>query len=142
MCKISLEFEIGLYNGSMGVDILVNNEIVTSINKFDAVLHREEIICDWPAKLSFKVHGKGDNDTQVDENGNITADKYVKLKRMTVDRIDLHEYALMKLPLITTETDAFYNNYWGFNGTATIELNEEDSFMWHLKLLGRIKNLL
>lgn len=87
----------------------------------------------FPNKIKFVLANKNSKfDTKIDSSGNIIADKYVRLTKMSVGNIPVESLNLLKL------CDYRYNNqqatslYWSFNGTVNIDFNAEDFLMWHL----------
>jgi hypothetical protein len=80
----------------------------------------------------FILEGKGPNDTLVDESGNVSMDKFIKLESMIVDRMPVHIIALLDCVSLDTSTQVLKTNYWGFNGVATVLFDRNDTMSWHL----------
>lgn len=131
--QVTFKFSIGRYNGSMGMDVFYNDSLLLSQNSFntDTFTFTEKL--DLPGTVVINVYGKGLVDTLVDKNGNVIADKYIKLEELLVDRVPLHILSLINLPELNNNGQLTKTNYWGFNGAVRIELTHADSFLWHLE---------
>ena len=137
MTLVEFEFEIGHYNGTMSLDILANGETILHKDSFDTDRYSFSAHVPWPCHLDLCIDGKNQAvDTQVDANGQVVQDKYIKLAKLQVDRIPV---VLNNIQLHTA--DQIVNNvYFGFNGTVPIELDGPDSFMWHLRQKSLVSN--
>lgn len=129
---ISLFFEYGTYNGRMCATL--NGQPITS-----SEVH---LRLQLPSQLVFDISGKDYNhDTQVDQQGNITNDKYVKLLGLRIGGIPVEEVNIFKILNYQTDLGTTINSvYWGFNGTVTIDINQEN-FIKYLLLLDNKFNL-
>jgi hypothetical protein len=93
----------------------------------------------FPEQLTMLLSGKGPNDTVVDDQGNILADKYVKLTGLQVDGLDCpQEYLEMFIVLDTDDGQKVASNYFGFNGLVTLDFLEENSFFWSTNVTKQI----
>jgi hypothetical protein len=129
---ITFDFTIGHYNGSMGMRILANEQEIDYNESFEKDSYSFSTSVSWPSIITIEVFGKNQNcDTQVDDQGNILADKFIRLDKLVVDRMDvpLNKNKIM----LDTGTEKTPVVYWGFNGRIIIELDGPDSFLWHLK---------
>lgn len=129
--NINMELEFGVYHGSMIVDIYENDRFLLRVDNSTTVNTSIKLPCD----LNFVLSNKNQKlDTLVDETGNVIADKYVVLKKLSAGFVPVADNVLFKTcRLITTDNQEIYNTFWGFNGTATIEFHEDDILRWHLK---------
>ena len=132
------DFTIGHCNGSMSMIILANGEEILNQDKFEQDKFCFEITIPWPSDILIKLYNKGPNDTEVDPNGNILRDKFIKLEALTVDRMPLHILSLLNLSTIDTGTEQIKTNYWGFNGTVKLNFDAPDTMSWHLDALEQI----
>lgn len=130
--EITFNFTIGHYNGTMSMRILEGNQEIDRRESFDSDTYTFTTRVSWPSRIQIEVWGKDLScDTKVGEDGSILADKFIRLDRLIVDRLD---FPLNKNKIIlNTGTDKMPVVYWGFNGHIDLDLNETDSFMWHLK---------
>jgi len=124
--NITLFLEYGSYNGLM--DVTINNQKVTSTEvSLELVL---------PAQLIINVSGKNYNcDTLVSNDGRVIDDKYVKLVELRIGGIPVEEVNLFKIIKYQTDQGRLLNDaYWGFNGTITVDIDQEN-FIKYLLLL-------
>jgi predicted HNH restriction endonuclease len=130
---LEMEFNIGRYNGSMRMQILVNdNPVAEYFNiESDNLVFKHQI--PWPCNLKILISDKNLSiDTQVDDQGNITADKFIQLKKILVDRMNATE-EFIRSTILDTGENKIKSYYWGFNGTVNIDFDHADSLAWHLK---------
>ncbi len=125
-CNIKFKFEFGsIEQRSMNVTAICNNECYTvdtyGIMEFEIVL---------PTTIILNVSGKNYNtDTIVDADGNILQDIFVKIDSITIDNFPLNKIFLHQRITLRTDTDQNITaSYFGFNGTAAIELKENTVF--------------
>lgn len=135
---VTFKFSIGLYNGSMGMTIRCNDKLLLSKNSFDTDTFEFTDNIELPADITIDLYGKGVNDTSIDSDGNIVADKYIKLEELSVDRVPLHILSLIHIAEIDHDVNTNVTNYWGFNGRAKIKIEHPDSFLWHLAELKKV----
>lgn len=135
---IKIEFEVGHYNGSMGIRIINNaTELFYKPNLAeDNFCFSTDIII--PGNLVIEVFGKNQFDTQVDEQNNILKDKYIKISKLFVDQMEVN--FLHKLIRLETPTNIVHSNYLGFNGKVNVDFNTDDTFLWHLTHLCNTTN--
>jgi hypothetical protein len=62
----------------------------------------------------------------------IISDKFIKLKKVLVDRLD-PGIGFIKSVVLKNKDSQINSNYWGFNGTVDITFDQDNSFLWHLK---------
>ena len=123
--------EYGTYNGQL--DLTINNVKVTS-NTVNLKLV-------LPTQIIINVAGKDYNcDTLVDPLGKILDDKYVKLVGLHIGGIPVEEVNLFKILQYQTDTGRSMNDpYWGFNGTITVDLDQENFIKYLLLLNNKFK---
>jgi hypothetical protein len=116
----------------MSMRILENGKEIDCKESFDSDTYTFAGRISWPSRITIEVWGKDLScDTQVGEDGSILADKFIRLDRMVVDRL---EVPLNKNKiLLDTGTEKLPVVYWGFNGHVDMDFDEIDSFIWHLK---------
>ena len=81
MTPVKFNFEIGHYNGTMSLDIVANGRNILHKESFESDRYSFTTEIEWPCLLELKVGGKNQNqDTLIDESGQVIKDKYIKLK--------------------------------------------------------------
>jgi hypothetical protein len=131
--RVEFNFEFGIYNGSMSVSIKQGDhklfESIDNIQKnlvaiIDLVSH---------GTLTIQLDGKNNNsDTEVDSQGNIVADKYVRLQNLIVGRVPVSHANLYNLCRYTTITGTQVNDtYWGWNGEVCVNFDQTNPVLWH-----------
>ena len=125
--NLMLVFEYGAYNGKMSMLINGKQHDQTIVN-LDLTL---------PSKLIIELSNKNYNlDTQMNSQGKILADKYIKLLEMKLGNMPIEPVNLFKICYYETDKSMkFYDTYWGFNGTVTIDFNQK-SLIKYLLLLN------
>lgn len=85
-----------------------------------------------PDVINIEFSGKGSQDTKVDEQGQIVADKCVIINQIRLDNMAVDRYWLTKTPRLVTASGHVDSNYAGFNGHMCIDFDEPDVFrLWH-----------
>jgi hypothetical protein len=131
--EIELEFKIGHCNGTMNMQIFVDDMPTADYQGFktDSLVVKQAV--NWPAIMKIVVSNKNLScDTKVDNNGTILEDKFIELTKIIVDRVDASTNYIKSIVLDTGE-DKINSNYWGFNGTVNLCFDQSDSFTWHLQ---------
>jgi hypothetical protein len=133
---IDLEFifEFGKFNNrSMAVEGILNDNILTA-NIDNPKLNFQNLLL--PAQLKIKFLGKTfGKDTEVDSNGNIIKDMYVKIIEIKVDNLIIPKWVIEKKLFYVTETGETLNtSYIGFNGTMNFDIPENNSFAFYRRL--------
>jgi len=130
---VEMEFEFVCVNDAyMNLSVIYGNDamIVTPATKQKVVFDIE-----FPAKIVLETSGKDMNiDTLLDINGNILADKHIRLSRVIVDRVLVPDAFLQKWPVIR----GINTTYFGFNDQIVLDFSEKDSFFWLIKLKSLI----
>lgn len=131
--NLKLTFEVGtIDNRSMSLTINNQGHISLYSNLSEGIFVYQDQI-EFPCDFKIIVDGKGPLDTQVDEQGNILQDKYIKLTNIEIDRLACDPYYLYKnIVLNTKDGQQITSNYWGFNGTIDLDFNQANSFYWGL----------
>ena len=130
MITIDLDmiFEFGMCNGAMSMDILANGQLVNRIhNNTQETLHISQKI-QLPCEIKILLSGKNLEDTLV-QDGKIIADKYVKLKSLSLGKIPVKEHVLFN---ICEVNDELRDTYWGRNGTVVINFDSDNFLKWHM----------
>jgi hypothetical protein len=131
--SIELEFKIGHCNGTMSMQIFVDDAKVADYSAFEQEQLIFKQIIDWPAVIKIVISNKNLScDTEVDASGRILRDKYIELKKVTVDNLDSSMQFMKTVTLNTDNNESLNTLYWGFNGTVSLKFDQADSFAWHL----------
>jgi hypothetical protein len=129
--KLSIEFEMGYCNGYMHCRVLNNDKEIFHIKNNDDEVLKLDFATVWPTTLRFELTNKDQNkDTVVDKNGNILYNKFMRLKKFTVNNLPLIEPNLYKIAVFGGHNETF----WDRNETATIELTKNNPARWLLSL--------
>ncbi len=127
---VTLDFEVShVRDRSMSLTI----ETDQGIEHFDQLSQgrfQHTVPIQFPTKFNIVVNGKGANDTLVDADGNITADMYIKLNRVLVDGIPCSTNYVHELINYTADGRAVQTNYWGFNGTISLDFSHRNAVFW------------
>lgn len=138
--QVTFNFTVGHYQGTMSMVIRNGSNILLEKQEFENDRFDFTTYVDWPCVLEIDVANKGKFDTEVGPNGEILRDKYIKLDRLEVDRMAVHIVALLDMMNFRTEDQKnIKTNYWGFNGTVSLDFNGDDSFVWHLEKIRQVK---
>lgn len=130
--EILLEFAIGSYNGTMRLEIFVDDNLIEVHDHFLSDRFSTNLKMSLPGTLRLVLSNKNELDTEVDNTGKITADKFVQLTRVLVDRVEPAIDFYQSL-VLHTKTQEIRSNYWGFNGYVELKFDQNDSFVWHLQ---------
>lgn len=132
--NLTFSLEFGQCNGSMSVDILDDKQQLAFLeNVTDKSLDFAYKII-LPNKIRFNLANKNTNrDTKVDDQGNVIADKYVRLASMSLGGIPIRPVTLFKICTYRANDQTRFDTYWGFNGSVAIDFHEDNFIKWHLK---------
>jgi hypothetical protein len=131
---LQFEFDIGHYNGTMSMQIFDGASMIADYKSFDSTIHTFTHTCQWPTNIKIVLGNKNMScDTQIDQDGKILADKHVRLKKLVVDRVEATAEFIKTITLETIDDQKIPALYWGFSGEVNINLDQTDSFVWHLK---------
>ena len=134
MSRFSIDMSVGRYCGSsMSIDILANDQTVYS-NVLPPDQIHIDFDCELPAQIKFVVNNKQPFETELDVDGNIIADKHIKIDRLVLDRMPVDHWILegRLVDFMGQKT-----NYFSTNGQATITITTQDSFEFFLDLMNR-----
>lgn len=133
LTRLELEFKIGHCNGTMRMQMFIDDTQIADYFDIESDSLKFEHRFVWPATLRIVVSNKNlSSDTQINEDGKIIADKFIELKKISIDGIDANIDFMQRIMLNTSE-EKIKAQYWGFNGTVEIAFDQADSFAWHLK---------
>jgi hypothetical protein len=130
-----IDLTIGRFAGqAMSLQIQANSTIVYDNVFPDQSKITVEFNCELPARITFDVAGKQPFDTLLDESRNIVEDKFVRVDRMTVDRMPVEPW-ILESKLI--DFCGQKTNYFHSNGRASIHIPNQDSFGFFLDLMSK-----
>jgi hypothetical protein len=135
--NIKLLLEIGHCNGAMDMIVQDRSGTIDRQEKISQSTLELNYSIALPNQLTIKLSGKNYNtDTLVDNNGNITQNKYIKLKKLWFGKIELNELSLIQICCYQTDRDtqSRFSTLWDSNGTVTMDLFDKTSieFLLHL----------
>lgn len=126
-CRLRLVFKFVPLNESyMNLTVVTNSETV-EVQPADNVV--VEVNATLPSDVMLHLSGKGANDTIVDADGSILADKHVELLAVEVDRLPIIGHVVQNWPISNNRR----TSYFGFNETVVLELHEKNSFYFAIK---------
>lgn len=130
-----MQFRIGHYNGTMCLTVYVNDQQIAHYDSFDSEHLDLDVDINLPCRLRFVVGNKNSNtDTQVDEAGQILADKFIVLEKLSLGRVAVPPYKLRTICCYTRDTgETCRESFWSHNGTAVIDFDADSVVKWHLK---------
>jgi len=126
MCNLNQgRFELKLKFGQLSSGKLIKADM----------FHEDRLCTDYtaditlPTKITLMVHGKDmDNDTKLDDKGNITQDLYVRITGVYLDGFNLGEEFLYKKIKFITKDGILTTPYLGFNGRVEFDLDQPTVF--------------
>lgn len=136
----SITLSAGDYRGSrMGLTVLVNSQPIYQSARLESDLLSLEFEMTAPGKIQFIVSGKLPGQTEVDRQGNILSDKFIRIDRLVVNHIPLKGWALENriLDFETDNGNRRLTNYFGENGTAHIVF-EKDLLLFFLNATSKL----
>jgi hypothetical protein len=129
-----IDLTIGRFAGqAMSLLVRANNCMIYDSIAPEQTAVKLDFECELPARIEFTVAGKHPFDTQLDELGNIVEDKFVRIDRVTVDRMPIDPW-ILESKLI--DFDGQKTNYFHKNGCASIHIPNQDSFGFFLDLMS------
>jgi len=133
MIDLEIYFDVGHCNGSMSLEIMYNNNTLHKVeNIIDRSYHYKTKIV-LPGSLQFILGNKNMmTDTKVDDQGMILADKYIKLNKLILGKVEVSESTLFNICNYNTIQGTEFNTYWGRPGSVMIEFNAREVVEWHL----------
>ena len=125
--KLLFDFEFGELNNSIMDLTITYNDKTKKVIPNDNLLATVEIDIPLPCKILLTTSGKNPNDTNVDENGNITGDKFIKINRIKLDNFEMNEmYMHQYIGMRDTSGNWHTGCYLGFNGDMLIDFKMDD----------------
>lgn len=123
-------------NGSMKLDILDQKQLLYSGQNLQEGPLNISVEVEWPTQLTIITSNKNDIDTQCDDDGNTVGDKSIEVVGVLINnfpvQIDLVDQ-LFDCRRDNSE-EITHENYWGFNGTTTIDFLKPNPMRYFLEL--------
>lgn len=130
-CDLTIEFDFAGMNDSCMTVAIEESQQLSVLTPATSGLYLWEKNIRLPTNINLTFSGKNMmTDTVCDDSGNITQDKCVIIKKITLDGFPVERYYLQKR-LTLHETGSIRinrSNYIGFNGTMTIVLDCDNVF--------------
>lgn len=135
--NLTLILEFGVCNGCMDVLIQDRHGIVDCVEKNTSQELELNYSIVLPNQLCIKLSNKNyQTDTTIDLHGNITQNKFVKLKRLWLGKIELEAHSLIQICAYQTDRDTHqrFSTFWDCNGTVTLDFFDKTTteFLLHL----------
>lgn len=138
--KIKLQLEIGFINGrSMSLQVFNKDSLIFDKSTFDKKKENVELELEFPTTLKIITDGKRVNDTIVSVDGVIVEDMFIKISKLSIDRMPIKTWILEKYLFSgkSQSGDTYDTNYIGYNGVTMIDLEFSNSFEFFLDALSR-----
>lgn len=137
-CNLKIKFKFGYCSNKFFNVAIKYKDSVTSIFPTQ---HDEEFIAVYeksiqlPSEIEIFFSGKDLNqDTIIDDAGNIINDLYVQIEEITLDSFKLNsKYLNQKIDLVTEDGDIHTARYIGFNGKISLQFEENNVLAQTLK---------
>jgi len=123
---------VPLNNQHMSIAVYEQGHLLGSVQEWAANTARIDIVVEPPFVLEMQVSGKDQFDTQVDEQGNIIADKCLKIKGLAVDGIWIKSWLLESrvIEFVDLNGNVRHTNYLGQNGVAKFHMPQDALEFW------------
>ena len=132
--NINIEFEVGLFNGSMALEISDPSRHIMLLENIKQSNLIVSFDIEFPTVLTFNITNKNSNkDTVVDDQGKIISDKYIKIKSLHIGRVPVRESLLFDICKYRYNGNEVNNIFWAFNGNVCIDFDADDFISWHIK---------
>lgn len=127
--KLSLEF--GAINGATMAAQIQCQDLCWTFDPKKSTIIDHVMQITLPTDITIQVSGKNmSQDTQIDDSGQIIADKFIKIHAMTLDNIPVPTAWIEKKIVLRTQSHGeITSNYFGHNGTCIIELAKPNAFL-------------
>ena len=124
MPNATVTIEVGEYNGTPGFII---DHLMWQPNELTSGEHEIVFEYKYGSTNRFKMFGKQENDTLVDNDNNILADKFILIKKLRLDYMEILNWQFYK---------HIWNPYFAFNNQSQyLEIpNKEDLPLWYINL--------
>lgn len=133
MVDLELYFDIGHCNGSMSLQIVYNNNTLHHVEYIESSKYHYKTTIQLPGTLKLVLSNKNmSTDTKVDSQGQILADKFIKISRLFLGRVEVSESTLFNICNYCSELGSELNTYWGRPGYVEMHFNTQKVVEWHL----------
>ena len=135
--NLILDLEFSTSNGSMTVEIFAGSQSIAVYQDVPPGCVRLHHAIELPTQLRFEISNKNyDLDTRVDQQGHITADKFVKLQHVRLGNIPIKSEILYRICRYQNDrSDQIqFDPMWCFNGTATIDFFDQNFIRYLLMI--------
>lgn len=94
-----------------------------------------DFVIDWPTTVKLKVFGKDlKRDTVIDSNGNILANKYIRMISASLAGLQFTERVLYQATkFIPAGQDPINEIFWDRDGTVEFDFNSTSPMAWNLE---------
>ena len=124
MPNASVTIEVGAYNGTPG--FIIDKQVIKP-NVFTAGEHILNFAYDYGKTVRFKMFGKREHDTRIDNEQNILEDKFILIKNMRIDYMEILNWQFHK---------HIWNPYFAYNNQERLlTIPTKDNLpLWYINL--------
>jgi len=131
-CRLEIEFKFGSCRNDYFKLQIDNGKTVKDIDYLNPYYSS---LIELPTKIKIITSGKNHRIHTIVKDGDIIEDMYVQVTKIKFDGLEVNNtFYHKKLKIITIDNDEHITNYFGFNGTCTIDLNHDNMFTQFLSL--------
>lgn len=126
-------------NGSMKLEIFDQQTHIYTGENLEPGPLEIDCIVEWPTVLTFFLSNKKDNDTQADHSDNIIVDKAIEVVQVFINNFPIHQDLIDKIFICKRNgsTEITHENWWGFNGTVTLNLDQKNPMRYMLSMQNK-----
>lgn len=132
IANFKFNFSAGSINNQyMLLSIGIENKTTKPIHVADKFTFATDVRL--PAEIEFHLNGRLENDTVV-HNGEIVADKFIKLESLEIDGFFIESWQLPEEFFFfnSSENTNLFTAYWARNGVAKLIIDKDDPALWLL----------
>ena len=124
MPDAKLTIQVGAYNGTPGFII---DDIIIEPNTLSMGDHTLSFSYDYGESVKFKMFGKYEFDTKIDDENNIVEDKFILIKELCIDYMKISNWQFHK---------HIWNPYFAYNNQERVLTipSKESLPLWYLNL--------
>ena len=138
---VELKFKVAQLHGkSMSMEFFMGDQTLEKYEQLDDGIFVWSCQLNFPSTIGIKLTNKEPNDTELEKDGNIIADKYIKLLDIVVDRLPCAKYYVNKVMLTTDQGKEITSDYWGFNGFVKLDFTQANSFLWSVSTQNKVSS--
>ncbi len=125
---IKIKFFFGELDGKSMKIKIQSDQFSETVSRDSGPLYWQRTLY-LPCCLEMEFFDKAVNDTRLDENGNIVADKHVSIEGIWIDGFEVSLLALDRLIKLNTTHDIITSRYIGHNGIVILDFDKPNAFL-------------